>query len=102
MAELDRRHCYFCPAPPLYTHVALYNDLPPDSSNVAEGDRHPQRGLPLCMAHLEAIEGAMYRGRVHRKTGIRWWYFLFAPQVNRPARLRQAPQSQQRNTRKGA
>jgi len=90
MAELDRTHCYFCAAPPLFTHVSLYNDLPPDSSGNTESDRYPQRGLPLCTAHLQAIEGAMYRGRMHRKTGIRWWYFSYAPQVNRRNRLRQS------------
>lgn len=78
---VDRSRCYFCTAPPLYTHVALYNDVPADASDRPEGDRHPSRGLPLCEAHFEIIQRAGAKGRVHAATGIRWWYFLDAPQL---------------------
>jgi hypothetical protein len=81
------RLCHFCHGPAAYARVALYNDVPPDAVDVADRERHPERGLPLCTRCLAALRAGGYDGRVHTATGLRWWYFEFAPQLNHPARL---------------
>ena len=63
-------HCSFCANVPLKDFVWLANDKSPETIPAA-----------LCVEHLWVLKQAGTKGRVHGKTGIRWWLAENRPQA---------------------